>query len=93
MRIEAYNQVQALYQTQKTKATQKSASVSKGTDQLQISSIGKDIQTAKAAVSGASDIREDLTASIKQQVQDGSYSVDTESFASKLLAKYQEGLF
>lgn len=89
MRIEAYTQVQQLYQTKKVNQTQKANSVYR-TDQVQISSFGKDIQTAKAALAGAPDIREDLVAPIKAQVQNGTYSVDNESFAEKLMRKYEE---
>lgn len=92
MRIEAYTQVQSLYQTQKARTTQKPGSVAKSSDQLQISSFGKDIQTAKAALAGSPDIREDVTAPIKEQIQSGTYSVSNESFADKLLAKYQQSL-
>ena len=49
MRIEAYTQVQQLYQSQKVSRTQKTQTASH-TDRLQISSQGKDFQTAKAAV-------------------------------------------
>jgi negative regulator of flagellin synthesis FlgM len=52
--------------------------------------MGKDFQTAKAAVAAAPDIREDLTASIKEKVQNGTYSVDNDTFADKLLKKYEE---
>lgn len=89
MRIEAYNQVQQLYQTKKVRKTQQSGSVSH-TDRLQISSAGKDFQTARAAVAGSADIREELTASIKAQVQNGTYNVDNATFAEKLLKKYEE---
>jgi len=89
MRIEAYNQVQQLYQTQKVNRTQSTSAVAK-TDKVQISSIGKDIQVAKAAVAGASDIREDIVAPIKERVQSGTYEVSAESFADKLLAKLSE---
>ena len=89
MRIEAYSQVQQLYQTKKVNRAQKAGNVSRA-DQLQISSLGKDIQTAKAAVAESPDIREDLTASIKAQVQSGTYSVDNGTFAAKLLQKYEE---
>lgn len=89
MRIEAYNQVQQVYQTKRTGKTQKSASVSR-TDRLQISSFGKDIQTAKAAVASAPDIREELTAPIREKIQDGTYEVSNESFAEKLMKKYEE---
>lgn len=89
MRIEAYNQVQQIYQSQKVNRSQKTGKVA-STDRLQISSFGKDIQTAKAAVAGASDIREDVTAPIKARIQSGTYQVSPESFAEKLLEKYEE---
>lgn len=89
MRIEAYNQVQQVYHTKRTGKTQKSASVSR-TDRLQISSFGKDIQTAKAAVASAPDIREELTTPIREKLQDGTYEVSNESFAEKLIKKYEE---
>ncbi len=89
MRIEAYTQVQQLYHTKKTSKPQ--ATAKKGfSDQLQISSIGKDIQTAKAAVAGSSDIREDVIAPIKAKIQNGTYEVSNESFAEKLFTKYEE---
>lgn len=89
MRIEAYNQVQQIYQTKKVSKTQKADGVSRA-DQLQISSFGKDIQAAKAALAGTPDIREQVTAPIRTQVQNGTYSVDNASFAEKLLQKYEE---
>ena len=89
MRIEAYNQAQQIYQAKKINQTQKTGTVSR-TDQLQISSFGKDIQVVKAALAGAPDVREQLTAPIKAQVQNGTYSVDNATFAEKLLKKYEE---
>ncbi len=87
MRIQAYSQVQQLYNTQKSTKTSSTTKVSRK-DALELSSIGKDFQTAKKAVSEASDIREDVTAPIKAQVQNGTYEVSGESFAEKLIAKY-----
>lgn len=89
MRIEAYTQVQQLYSTKKmTKAeSRKNVSFS---DKLQISDVGKDIQTAKAAVAGSSDIREDVTAPLKEKIQNGTYEVSVDSFAQKLMEKYEE---
>ena len=81
MRIEAYTQVQQLYQSQKVSRTQKTQTASH-TDRLQISSQGKDFQTAKAA--------EELTAPIKARIQNGTYGVDNASFAEKLLQKQEE---
>ena len=89
MRIEAYTQVQQLYNTKKVNKAEAKSKVS-FSDQLQISSIGKDIQTAKAAVAGSADVREDITAPIKAQIQAGTYEVNAESFADKLLKKYEE---
>lgn len=89
MRIEAYNQVQQIYKTKKVSQAQKTDSVSRA-DQLQISSFGKDIQAAKAALAGTPDIREQVTAPIRTRVQNGTYSVDNASFAEKLLQKYEE---
>lgn len=89
MRIEAYTQVQQLYHTKKTSRPQ-SAAKTGTSDKLQISSIGKDIQTAKAAVAGSSDIREDVIAPLKEKIQNGTYEVSNESFADKLFAKYEE---
>ena len=89
MRIAAYTQVQQLYNSKKVTKTQAKSHVS-FSDQVQISSIGKDIQTAKQAVAGSSDIREGVTAPIKAQIQAGTYEVSAESFADKLMKKYEE---
>lgn len=90
MRIEAYTQVQQMYSTKKTANVKAKDSAGSSADQLQISSIGKDIQSVKQAVASASDIREDLVAPIKARVQAGTYDVSTESFADKLMQKYEE---
>lgn len=89
MRIEAYTQVQQMYKASHPNKTESKANVSQ-TDKVQISSIGKDISAAKQAVSGASDIREDVVASLKSRINDGAYNVSAESFADKLLEKYAE---
>ena len=89
MRIEAYTQVQQLYQSQKVNRSQKTGTVAQ-TDKVQISSFGKDIHIAKAAVAASPDIREELTAPIKAKIQNGTYEVSNESFADKLLKKYEE---
>ncbi len=91
MRIEAYTQVQQLYQSGKVKKSQQAKSAAPSDKvQLQISSLGKDFQTAKAAVASAPDIREELTAPIKARIDNGTYQVSAESFADKLLQKYEE---
>lgn len=89
MRVEAYNQVQQLYHTKKTGRVQTTGSVPR-TDKLQISTLGKEFQTAKTAVAGAPDIREEMTVPIKAKVQSGTYSVDNTAFAEKLYKKFEE---
>ncbi|MBR6307087.1 MAG: flagellar biosynthesis anti-sigma factor FlgM [Lachnospiraceae bacterium] len=88
MRIEAYTQVQQLYNSAKV---QKDANIAKKgqTDQVQISSMGLNIQAAKAAVKSAEDIRFDKVNPIKEAIANGTYSVSAESFADKLLEKYE----
>ena len=89
MRIDAYNQIAQLYGAQKAYNTQKTnKAASMGSDQLSISQAGYSYQAAKAAVNEASDVREDKVAMLKEKIQNGTYSVDPEDFASKLLEKY-----
>jgi len=90
MRIDSYSQIAQLYKVQKavgTSKVQKKAAV--GSDQLSISQAGCDYQVAKAAVQDASDVREDKVAKFKSMIQAGTYSVDTNDFANKLLENYK----
>ena len=89
MRIQAYTQVQQLYQSSKVKSSQKTGSAAQ-TDKVQISSFGKEIQPVKSAVTNAPNIREEVTAPIKERIQNGTYEVGAESFAEKLMEKYNE---
>ena len=94
MRIDAYNQIAQLYNVQKQTKTQGVKQTSYTTaDQVSISSIGRDFQVAKSAVSEASDIRENKVAQLKAKVESGEYEVQPGDFASKLLEKYNNGLF
>lgn len=92
MRIDAYNRVQQLYSKTSTTSLKKEKSRS-FSDQLQISNTGKDIQTAKQAVAGAADVREDLVASIKERLDAGTYHVDVDDFADRLLERYGSVIF
>lgn len=90
MRIGAYTQIQQLYNTTQTKTATKAQK--KGfSDVVSISSTGKDVQSAKAAVEAAPDIRTELTDSIKAQIDAGTYDVSADSFANKLLEKFGQG--
>ena len=89
MRIDTYTQVQQLYGAQKSNKTTQTKKAG-FRDQLEISSAGKDISVAKQAVLNSPDIREDVVASVKSRIEDGTYSVDEGDFASKLMEKYNE---
>ncbi len=89
MRIEAYTQVQQIYKTSKTDKSQRKPGVG-ATDQLQISSIGREYQVAKQAVAASSDISEEITAPLKNSIQAGTYGVEAGAFADKLLQKMKE---
>ena len=90
MRIEAYSQVQQIYSNNKVNKTQAAKKTNDIRDTVSFSSIGKDIQVAKQAVSATPDVREDVVASLKAAIKNGTYNVSGESFADKLLAKYEE---
>ena len=89
MRIEAYSQIQSIYQPKAAQRTAPTAKTGSFMDNLQISSMGQDIQTAKQAVAQSPDVRADIVAPIKASIANGTYSVSTESFADKLLEKFQ----
>ncbi len=89
MRIEAYTQVQQIYQSQKVSKVQKTANAAKS-DKIQISNFGKEIHLAKAALANTPEIREELTAPIKTKIENGTYEVSNESFADKLMKRFEE---
>ena len=91
MRIDAYTRVQQVYGNQNTSKLKKEKTHS-FSDQLQISSMGKDIQTAKQAVLNSPDVREDVTAPIKASMDAGTYHVDSDSFAERLFEKYNSAM-
>ncbi len=91
MRIEAYAQVQQIYNTSKADKSRKSAKANVSeADQLEISSMGRDYQIAKHAVAAAADVREDVTAPLRKSIQAGTYEVSVEKFADKLLNRLEE---
>ncbi len=90
MRIEAYSQVQQIYKPRQSARTRQASGTFSDSDQLQISTAGRDYQTAKSAVAAAPDVREDRVAAIKPRIENGTYQVDTSAFAEKLLEKFNE---
>lgn len=93
MRIDAYNQIQQLYGAKKpAKVEEKKTSASSFKDQLFLSSTAQDTVTAKKALSNTPDVREELVNSIKEKIDNGTYEVNMDDFAGKILEKYN-GLF
>ncbi len=92
MRIDAFNRVQQVYGNQNSSSIKKEKTHN-FSDQLQISSLGKDIQIAKQAVKNSPDIREDVTASIKADIDAGTYHVDSDKIAEKLFENFSSVVF
>lgn len=87
MRIDAYSQIQQIYNTNKAGTAQKTAKPS-FRDAVEISNQGKDFQFAKQAVASAPDVRTEMVEPLKSSVQNGTYDVSDSDFADKLLEKY-----
>ena len=88
MRVDAFAQIQSMYNLGNKNKQVKTETTKSFSDQLQISSIGKDLRTAKQAVASSADVREDLVADSKSKIDAGTYSVDSDSLAEKLFAKF-----
>ena len=89
MRIDAYNKISQVYQTNSIQKTTKSKS---GTakDQLEISSTAKDYQVAKQAISQTADVRTDKINEIKARMESGTYNVNMEEVADHILDRFFE---
>ena len=83
MRIEAYSQIQNLYNISKPSEKKNTSAVPDFKDKLNISGAGKDLQVAKKAVAAAPDVREDKIAALKEAYENGSYYV-------RILEKYSQ---
>ena len=92
MRIDAYNQISQLYGVGKTRKAGKIGYTDavNTMDQVSFSSIGKDMQIAKAALAKVPDVRQDRVDSLKAAIEGGTYTVSNEDFADKLLSAYTE---
>jgi negative regulator of flagellin synthesis FlgM len=87
MRIDAYNKIAQVYQTNVAKKTTKTSGAS-ATDQVEISRVGKDYQVAKQAVTNSADIRTDKANNIKKQMEIGAYNVSAVEVANKLVDSF-----
>lgn len=85
MRVDAYNAVSQIYQANSASAVKKADGTHSQNDKLEFSQTAKSYQTAKAAVADASDVRADKVAAIKAQMAAGTYQVDLEAVADKIM--------
>lgn len=85
MRIDAYNAISQVYQTNKTKPTGNKAKAGSFSDSLNISNSAKNYSVAKKAVAEAPDVRTDKIAQIKAAMENGTYNVSAKDLAEKLL--------
>jgi len=87
MRIDAYNKITQMLQTNSTVRTTKTKGVS-AKDHVEISRTGKDYQVAKQALAHTEDIRMDKVNEIKRRMESGTYNVSGEEVANKLVDNY-----
>ena len=80
MRIDAYNAVSQVYKTS-AYAREKGMAVKK----TELSDTARLYNTAKAAVSEASDVRLDKVNDIKARIAAGTYNISSEAVAEKML--------
>jgi negative regulator of flagellin synthesis FlgM len=91
MRIDAYNKVNQLYNTNNVKKATKPSGGSLS-DKLEISQAGKDYRVAKQIVTQTPDVREDKINEIKKQMESGTYNVGMEEVADKVVNRYFDEL-
>lgn len=87
MRIDAFNKVNKLYQSNMIKSTTNVKGTSYS-DKLEISQTGKDYQIAKQALKSIPDVREDRVKEIKERMASGTYNVSAEEVVNKLVDNY-----
>ena len=57
-------------------------------DQVSLSKASKDIQLAKDAVASTPDIRSEIVNPIKQQIAEGTYEINAESVAERIIGHH-----
>ena len=87
MNINRINSIYQTYNKSKIKNVNKAAATSNAKDVADISSIGKDFQTAFRAAMSADDVREDLVNDIKDKMDKGEYEMDTDALVDKIIGK------
>lgn len=86
MRVDAYNKINQMYQTNKSKKT---TTLKKGNekDSLEISKNGQSYNYIKQVVGSTPDIREDIVSRIKNELVSGTYNISDNDLAERILEK------
>jgi negative regulator of flagellin synthesis FlgM len=84
MRITSIGSIIDSYKTQKTTTVEKSKSKI-GNDVLDISSVAKEYQIAKAVLNKQEDVRASKIEDIKNRIQSGNYNVSAKEVADKIV--------
>ena len=87
MRIHSFDKISQMYKTNASSKAQRTNAYG-GSDQVQISQLGKDFQIAKNAVKNSSDIRTDKVDAIKKQMEQGTYQVSNKEVADKMIDRF-----
>ena len=85
----AYVQNTEATQARPEQANQNRQSPNAPTDSVSLSDGAKSLAAARDAVQNTPDVREQKVADIKQQINDGTYSVSSRVLARKMLASQQ----
>lgn len=71
---------------------EKSAQI-ESSDKVQVSSRGKDVAKAKAIAMSTPDVDEEKVEKLRAQIQSGSYKVDSDKVADKMVDHHLETMF
>lgn len=90
MRIGTYNMINQVYSNSSAKksTTTNGSGYTSFMDEISISSTAKDMQVAKAALNKTDDVRQSIVSDIKSKIDNGTYEVDPNDFAEKLLESF-----
>ncbi|HNS54676.1 MAG TPA: flagellar biosynthesis anti-sigma factor FlgM, partial [Syntrophales bacterium] len=56
-------------------------------EKVNLSTTAKDVQNLKNAVSSLPDVREDMVRNLREQIEKGTYKVDAEKVAEKMVGE------
>lgn len=80
------------YGNNKTKAKEKTSAV-EGGEKVSVSKKAKEASTAKTVATATPDINEEKVAQIKARIKNGTYEVDADAIASKMIDQHLQEQF